>query len=144
MNKTGAEVGYLSALGGKKSSTYIPQEVASPLACAEQFQFCSRAQCGILAGLNDAMDGAAQLFNITESVAKLDTFDSWHDLLEKYSSDRYATSFLWIAYIYYTYPTSAYQAISTLGPQSLESRRRLQGSFQGSYQGYLPEYQWQL
>jgi hypothetical protein len=139
MNKTGPEIGLLNS--DSRFQAYMPQEAASPLGCAEQFQFCSNVQCGPLAGLNDALEYAAPLFGITESLAEVDLDEA---LWEKYSGNLSATQFLWIANTYNTYPNTPYEAMSQLGPQALDSRRRLLGSFQGSFQGSLPDNQWQL
>ncbi|XXH04288.1 hypothetical protein Hte_010702 [Hypoxylon texense] len=139
MNKTGPEIGYLSLEG--TSQAYTPEEAASPLGCAERFQFCNYLQCGPLASLDDALENSAPLFGITESLMES---DKWDPLMEKYASNRSASRFLWMANSYANYPTTAYEAMAILGPQVLESRRRLQGSFQGSFQGALPDNQWQL
>ncbi|KAI1778679.1 hypothetical protein F4818DRAFT_306952 [Hypoxylon cercidicola] len=139
MNKTGPEIGYL--FSDTKTQAFMPQEAASPMGCAERFQFCNQSQCGPLASLDDAFEYSAPLFGIAES---LNEADSWDPLWEKYASNRLATRFLWLGSAYMSYPLTAYEAMSVLGPQVLESRRRLQGSFQGSFQGALPENQWQL
>lgn len=139
MNKSGAEIGMLDL--DSSFQAYMPQEPASPLGCVEQFQFCNYMECGPLAGLNDAAEYAAPLFGITESLVELDSFEP---LWEKYAGNLSTIQFLWLANTYNTYPNTPYEAVSMLGPQALESRRRLLGSFQGSFQGLLPDNQWQL
>lgn len=139
MNKTGPEIGYL--FSDSQTQAFMPEEAASPMGCAERFQFCNSSDCGPLASLDDAFEYSARLFGISES---LNEAESWDPLWVKYADNRLATRFLWLAFTYASYPITPYEAMSVLGPQVLESRRRLQGSFQGSFQGVLPDNQWQL
>ncbi|KAI1328009.1 hypothetical protein F5Y16DRAFT_420344 [Xylariaceae sp. FL0255] len=58
---------YVTAEVAETMDYYLPSEAASPLGCAEQWQFCgnSTQYCGKLASFNDATVDAAPLFNIS-------------------------------------------------------------------------------
>lgn len=109
---------------------FLPLEPASPLACAEQYQFCYRdtQHCGILGSLLDARSSLADIIKSTTA--------SQHSTLGNHDSFTY---FIKAGF-------SSYQSgrigklIGQLGPSSLASRDSLATAIQGP----LPSNQWQL
>ncbi|KAI1734566.1 hypothetical protein F4680DRAFT_453841 [Xylaria scruposa] len=120
------------------NTVYLPSQPASPLACADQYQFCNTAlpedrRCGPLASLVDAISEAAPLFGTqyfdyftsgpgagnakTESEARFNYFAS-----------RFGTR------------TSINILLTQLGSMGLISQRNLLGGLQGP----LAPNQWQL
>jgi hypothetical protein len=67
--------GRVKQFDGQVHPVYRPEEAASPLACAQQMQFCNAAgQCGPLASSSDAVAGAASVFNTTADIVDNSTY----------------------------------------------------------------------
>ncbi|KAI1740921.1 hypothetical protein F4680DRAFT_465117 [Xylaria scruposa] len=109
---------------------YLPLEPASPLGCAEQFQFChaDTEHCGRLASLRDAINDVALLFNSTYDDIML------KDVPEDAEMFKYFTT----AFMDYQY-VSLQMVLSHLGPASLDSQSTLLRGLQGP----LAPDQWQ-
>lgn len=110
------------------TSSYRPEEAASPMGCIEQFQFCNadRQRCGPLTGYFEAAMGAGPMFGLLpEEVRDNST-----------GSDPAQSRFLWFAYM----PglVGSYVTVSALGPRALLS---VEGLNYGR-QGPLPDDQW--
>ncbi|KAI1327697.1 hypothetical protein F5Y16DRAFT_420765 [Xylariaceae sp. FL0255] len=117
-------------------SSYRMEEAASPLACAEQWQFCTQDSCGPLASFSDAITAASPLFNIDPETP----YNTTAQLADIYASDEKASQFIWLLQILTNYPDSIDDFAATLGPESLNS---VQGLLDG-VQGPLPDDQWKL
>ncbi|KAI1322756.1 hypothetical protein F5Y16DRAFT_29265 [Xylariaceae sp. FL0255] len=118
-------------------ATYTLSEAASPLGCAQQFQWCNTAYpndsgCGPLASAEDALYGAAQFFNLSETDLEP----------SRPSSDQAAgTRLIWPGLMTLD---SVWNEISSLvtvfGTQTLASQDLLDGGIQLP----LPLNQWQM
>lgn len=134
LNSTPANVYTVSAGAMSEFPIYLPSEPASPLACAEQHQFCNPAiegseQCGPLASLQDAMAGAAPLFNTT-----------YTEMTANAAQTELGARFSYFTRIIRTMPNSISTALLQLGPKGLASHKLLYNGFQG----VLADNQWQL
>ncbi|KAI1734534.1 hypothetical protein F4680DRAFT_470779 [Xylaria scruposa] len=110
---------------------YAPQEPASPLGCANQYQFCSTSfqgldGCGPLASLEDAVEGVGTFFGA----------DHKKDLTLTEAGAR----FLYFVRMFFTPPISDGPGIlGHLGPTALTSQKTLFGAIQGR----IASNQWQ-
>ncbi|KAI0444938.1 hypothetical protein F4803DRAFT_510322 [Xylaria telfairii] len=108
---------------------YLPLEPASPLGCANQYQFCHKDihNCGLLASFSDAVSSAAQLFNTP--VAYNGSNDTSADLFSYFVSG------------FMGYQSTTIEGLlAQLGSTSLASKSSLTSAIQGP----LPSNQWQL
>ncbi|OTB01373.1 hypothetical protein M426DRAFT_41238, partial [Hypoxylon sp. CI-4A] len=125
----------LTSVDGKRP-LYRPNEAASPMGCVQQNQWCTSSdpknrKCGPLASRNDAVYGAASLFNVT-----MDELDSQRPQ----ASGSNETRFLWQSAIWGNNPIAIEPVLSFLGAKSLLS----QVHFYESVQFTIPTNQWQL
>lgn len=125
------------SVGGANSSKsqgfYLPLEPASPLGCAEQYQFCNTAiqgpdGCGPLASLRDAIAGVAPHFNT-----------SYEEINMQNSTTETGSLLRYFANVFVTLETTTARVLSHLGSQGLTSKRKLSGTVQAS----LEPNQWQ-
>ncbi|KAI0454116.1 hypothetical protein F5B21DRAFT_525186 [Xylaria acuta] len=134
LDPTAYEFGVVGAGNTSADQAYIPLEPASPLGCADQYQFCSTAYqgnsgCGPLASFQDAVAGAAPFFNTT-----YDTYATTSAETETYARFQY------FADTVYLLNSRVSGVISFLGPRSLLSQSNLLNGFQGP----IAPNQWQL
>ncbi|KAI0856675.1 hypothetical protein F4860DRAFT_396917 [Xylaria cubensis] len=110
---------------------YLPLEPASPLGCAEQFQFChaDTEHCGRLASLRDAINDVALFFNSTYDDIMLNDDGNEDAEMFKY----FTTAFMDYQYV------SLQTVLDQLGPASLDSQSTLLRGVQGP----LASNQWQ-
>ncbi|KAI0405835.1 hypothetical protein F4802DRAFT_136956 [Xylaria palmicola] len=123
---------------GDMAQTYRPTEAASPLACAEQFQFCfgNSKRCGPLGGFVDASAGAFELLG----VSKEHVWDKNTELVPGTTANAAASRFSWFALILrYTVPSIA-DVFAYSGPDALASTQTLTGGIQTK----LPLNQWHI
>lgn len=112
---------------------YTPEEAASPMGCAQQYQFCNPSlpedsRCGPLASWTDAVTGAAPLFNLTQ------------EQLDESSSDQpNGSRFLWLVPLL-GHGKSINVVISTLSANALGSQQYMSGGNLAE----MPDDQWQL
>jgi hypothetical protein len=114
--------------------TYMPAEAASPLGCLEQWQWCNSAfpresGCGPLAGMFDAIYGAAPLFNLTAADLKLGP-----------AAAATGTQFIWDILIKTSGSFHLNQFLYLLGAKPLSSQSLLESCVQFP----IPRNQWQL
>ncbi|KAJ2981336.1 hypothetical protein NUW58_g6714 [Xylaria curta] len=113
---------------------YLPQEPASPLGCANQYQFCNTAfqgtdGCGPLASLRDAIAGAIPFFFTANSrSSKVNSTSETGARLIYFTNNFFSTSSSEISTI-----------LGQLGPVSLTSQKTLFGGIQGP----IASNQWQ-
>ncbi|TRX91982.1 hypothetical protein FHL15_007079 [Xylaria flabelliformis] len=113
---------------------YLPLEPASPMGCADQYQFCNTGiegddGCGPLASLRDAVAGAAPLFNTTYAE------------FSNYEAESEPGSLLaYFGNVFFTFDITVESIISQLGGQGLLSHRTLNAAIQGP----IASNQWQL
>ncbi|KAJ3577896.1 hypothetical protein NPX13_g2666 [Xylaria arbuscula] len=114
---------------------YLPQEPASPMGCADQYQFCNTGierdddGCGPLSSLRDAVAGAAPLFNTT------------YDEFSNYEAESEPGSLLaYFGNVFFTFDITVESIMNQLGGQGLLSHRTLDGANQGP----IASNQWQL
>jgi hypothetical protein len=113
---------------------YVPEEAASVLGCADQYQFCNSAlheseRCGPLASLADAIAGAAPYFDSSWTNFKLNIVNSTTAARFQYFMRTFYSSFSSVVYV-----------LQHLGPTALESQRSL---IDGDQWRIAPN-QWQL
>lgn len=114
---------------GRESGLYAPDVPASPLACAEQYQFCNanQDQCGPLASKNDAFSRAAPLFGTTsEMLSHTNITEPVPGRFQRFNKTLQA------------FPIQYVTAVG-LGAESLLARKTLSLGVQG----WLPDDQWQ-
>ncbi|KAI0530167.1 hypothetical protein GGR58DRAFT_525224 [Xylaria digitata] len=124
------------SLTSGSQKVYRPSVAASPMGCVEQWQWCNSAYpresgCGPLAGTQDALYGAAALFNLTSEELYPD---------RPLSSEALGTRLIWPALLTSGYPTALPSLLGHLGAKSLASQSRLYSGVQWP----LPNNQWQL
>ncbi|KAI2469445.1 hypothetical protein F4781DRAFT_394085 [Annulohypoxylon bovei var. microspora] len=124
-----------TSLDGRRP-LYRPNEAASPMGCVQQWQWCTSAdpkprRCGPLASRNDALYGAAPLFNLS-----MEEMDSVRPVAPEANGAR----FLRQALIWGQKPIAIEPVLSFLGSKSLIS----QVHFYESIQFTIPVNQWQL
>lgn len=112
---------------------YIPEEAASPMGCAKQYQFCNpslpeESRCGPLASWDDAVDGAAPLFNLTE-----EQYD------EELSDNATGARFSWLVSLLGS-GSSIAAIISILSANALASQQYMTAGNLAE----IPNDQWQL
>ncbi|KAJ2977882.1 hypothetical protein NUW58_g7671 [Xylaria curta] len=109
---------------------YLPEEPASPLGCASQYQFChgDLQHCGALASMADARSSVASLFHTTAAA---------YDDSNSTSQDPFR---YFVAGFAPTQSASIPAMLSQLGSASLASK----SSITSLLQGPLPSNQWQL
>ncbi|KAI0532012.1 hypothetical protein GGR58DRAFT_491760 [Xylaria digitata] len=113
---------------------YLPLEPASPMGCADQYQFCNTAiegdsRCGPLASLRDAVAGAAPIFNTTYS-----EFSAYNAESEP------GTLLAYFGNVFFTFDITVNSILSHLGTNGLLSQRKMNGGVQGP----IESNQWQL
>ncbi|KAI1327963.1 hypothetical protein F5Y16DRAFT_420312 [Xylariaceae sp. FL0255] len=120
----------ISNQGTVSNSFYIPSEAASPMGCAVQWQFCrsSEKNCGPVSGFQDAVGGAAPLFNTT-----------YEEIYYANYSGDIANRYAYFTKVFENAPDLRL-TLSSLGPTSLTS----QSGLNSAYQGPLAPNQWQL
>ncbi|KAI0508646.1 hypothetical protein F5B22DRAFT_638534 [Xylaria bambusicola] len=128
----------VSADTASPNKVYLPLQPASPLGCADQYQFCNTAlpeerRCGPLASLLDAISGAAPLFgtqylNYFTSGLNAGNAKTESEARFNYFASRFGTR------------TSINILLTQLGSMGLISQRNLLGGIQGP----LAPNQWQL
>ncbi|KAI0551764.1 hypothetical protein F4679DRAFT_537883 [Xylaria curta] len=134
-NTTPITVEFVSAGEVQTSHLYVPEEPASPLACTDQYQFCSLArrdtqECGPLASFRDAVAGAASLFDTT-----------YDNVLDIINTTEKAASFTYFANLLYGQTgTTIVGAVDHLGPASLSSQMTLNSAVQT----HIASNQWQI
>ncbi|KAK6211789.1 hypothetical protein LQW54_005648 [Pestalotiopsis sp. IQ-011] len=124
----------MTATGTSAVDVYLPQEPASPVGCADQYQFCTSDSCGPLASLREAVAGAALLFNT-----------SYAELGEVFTQAGTATTpdaarFDYFASIFFGVSKSLCGILEQLGSAGLLAQRTVMAGQQGP----LPANQWQL
>ncbi|KAI1348756.1 hypothetical protein F5Y01DRAFT_306503 [Xylaria sp. FL0043] len=122
--------------GNTDTKTYRPDDAASPMGCVEQWQWCNPAYpresgCGPLASRNDAISGAAPLFNLSAQDLEVDRLSS---------NDAQQTNFIWSLFTHKINPVTLPDMLGFLGARSLSSQERLYGGIQWP----IPKNQWQL
>lgn len=130
ISPTSSSIGTTGPNGSRPQTYYPPLEEASPLGCADQWQFCRQTaeNCGPLGSFRDAVTGAAPIFNTTED-----------DLASMTYSGTAAAQFYYLSTVIGK-ASSLFSVLEGLGPTSLKS----QASLAGGHQGPLPSNQWQL
>ncbi|PQE05096.1 cytochrome p450 protein [Rutstroemia sp. NJR-2017a BVV2] len=111
---------FLSGTYGTTKS-YMPEDAASPLGCVSQYQYCNLAsaegfRCGPLASFNDAIVGAALVFNSTPEEMQTG---------EPPIGNREATRLYWIAMLNAHSPIDLVYILYQLGAKSLASQSQL-------------------
>lgn len=116
--------------GESGSVVYVPDIPASPLACANQYQFCNidKDHCGPLASFIDAMTHAAPAFGTTVD-----------DIANTNLTERVAGRFQRLASTLQGFPIQFSTMYPGLGSESLLARQSLNQGIQGP----LPDDQWQ-
>ncbi|KAI0184252.1 hypothetical protein EV127DRAFT_516280 [Xylaria flabelliformis] len=111
---------------------YFPRAPASPLACADQHQFCTTdhtAGCSPLASIRDAVASAAPLFNTT-----------YAEIANSTAATEKAARFTYFANTFFALSRHVAGVLGQLGPRALLSQQSLLVGFQGP----LASNQWQL
>ncbi|KAI0532332.1 hypothetical protein GGR58DRAFT_523304 [Xylaria digitata] len=111
---------------------YFPQAPASPLACADQHQFCTNdhpRSCGPLASIRDAMAGAAPLFDTT-----------YAGIANSTATTERAARFTYFTNTFFAVNRHVAGVLGQLGSKALLSQESLLVGFQGP----LASNQWQL
>jgi hypothetical protein len=127
----------LSSVGASDAETirvYLPLEAASPLGCADQYQFCDAAidgleGCGPLASLRDAIAGAAPLFNT-----------SYAEFTAHAASTERGSEFEYFTRTIYALQSTISGVFRQIGSKGLDSHRQLVNGLQA----FLEPNQWQL
>ncbi|KAI1370586.1 hypothetical protein F4677DRAFT_465069 [Hypoxylon crocopeplum] len=116
------------------TSYYLPEEPASPMGCAIQYQLCNAAfsgttGCGPLSSLRDSIAGAAPFFNTT--------YANWQaDIAQTETAAR----FNYFTGVLNRKTADMYYILHHLGPMSLLSQKFLSSGFQLA----LSANEWQL
>ncbi|KAI1752806.1 hypothetical protein F4782DRAFT_546419 [Xylaria castorea] len=111
---------------------YFPRAPASPLACADQYQFCTNdhpESCSPLASLRDAVADAAPLFNTT-----------YAEIANSTAMTEKAARFTYFANTFFAVNRHVAEVLGQLGSRALLSQQSLLVGFQGP----LASNQWQL
>ncbi|KAI0543935.1 hypothetical protein F4679DRAFT_76121 [Xylaria curta] len=111
---------------------YFPRAPASPLACADQHQFCTTDHptgCSPLASMRDAVASAALLFNTT-----------YDEIANSTAATEKAARFTYFANPFFALSRHVAGVLGQLGPRALLSQQNLLVGFQGP----LASNQWQL
>lgn len=116
--------------GNGSSSVYAPDVPASPLACANQYQYCKvdKDHCGPLGSFMDAIVYAAPSFGTTVD-----------DIANTNLTERVAGRFQRLASTLQGFPIQFSTTYPGLGSESLLARQSLNQGIQG----LLPDDQWQ-
>jgi hypothetical protein len=112
------------------STAFTPDNAASPLACASQFQFCQATpvQCGPLASFYDAVVGAAPAFDVTLG-----------EFMAANMTAQIPGRYELLANALNNFPLQFVTYGSSIGSSSLLARQALDGGFQAP----IPDTQWQ-
>ncbi|KAJ2976482.1 hypothetical protein NUW58_g8076 [Xylaria curta] len=118
-----------------ETQTYRPTEAASPMGCVQQWQWCNLAYpkdvgCGPLASQNDAVEGAAPLFNLTSQ----DLGATWEN-----GSTPVGTRLTWPLRVTLLSGSHIVYLLNNLGGKALTSQDR----FYSGVQFPIPNNQWQ-
>ncbi|KAI1128616.1 hypothetical protein F5Y10DRAFT_291899 [Nemania abortiva] len=135
-------LGRLSGFGSNGTQIiqdiYRPEEAASPLCCAERFQYCfaNVTACGPLASFADAASGALELTG-TDGHG---IWDDNGDPTDKANANPDVSRLAWFISILQSSQIWMSGIINELGPESLVSTQTLQAG----YQLHLPSNQWKI
>ncbi|KAI0517479.1 hypothetical protein F5B22DRAFT_603142 [Xylaria bambusicola] len=115
------------------TQVYLPSEPASPMGCADQYQFCNTGidgidGCGPLSSLRDAVAGAAPLFNT--SYAEFSTYEA---------ESKPGSLLAYFGNVFFSFDITVESILSQLGGHGLLSHRTLSGA----HQGPIASNQWQ-
>jgi len=134
--------GFGISLDGSEALSYIetyrPNESASPLACAQQYQFCyaTPQACGPLAGFYDAVAGAFELIGIKKD----DLFEKRNLATAEASQNPKASRLAWFTSILMDSNSDFAFILNMLGADALKSAEKMSTGLQMP----LPLNQWQL
>lgn len=110
----------------------MPDEAASPLGCAQRYQFCNaNKNCGNLSSWADALVSASTLFHLS--------LDDLSDSGPNHKLEAVASRFAMFTAMVQS-SSGLYALLTSLGPSSLLSSQHLGQGLMGP----LPSNQWQL
>ncbi|KAF7540014.1 hypothetical protein G7054_g1710 [Neopestalotiopsis clavispora] len=110
--------------------TYAMENAASPMGCTLQYQFCNaeKEKCGPLSSAQDALAGAAPLFNTTVELLNGDGPPT----------SQVASRMKWFLNVMSWYPANVYSVVRAQGAAGLLAKQGVTGGVQGP----LPDDQW--
>ncbi|KAK5635638.1 hypothetical protein RRF57_011350 [Xylaria bambusicola] len=124
--KEPTNVTWVGANEEMNTQVYLPTEPASPVGCADQYQFCNtgikgNGRCGPLSSLRDALAGAPLLFNT--SYAEFSTYEAESEpgLLLAYFGN-----------VFFSFDITVESILGQLGGHGLLSHRTLSAAYQES------------
>ncbi|KAI0185775.1 hypothetical protein EV127DRAFT_473165 [Xylaria flabelliformis] len=118
--------------------TYRPVEAASPLGCAEQYQFCvpDTTRCGPLGGFYDASAGAFEVLGIDRE----EVYDGNCKTTPKSLSNASGSRLTWFISMILNFAPNLGSVVSIVGSQVLASKQTLAFGLQQP----LPVNQWHI
>lgn len=118
------------AVSGETIMSYAADDAASPMGCTLQYQFCNagKDKCGPLSSAQDALAGAAPLFNLSTEI--INGGES--------PTSQVASRMAWFLDVMSWYPANVYSIVTAQGPTGLLAKQGLSGGVQGP----LPDDQW--